>query len=80
MNTLKIKDSILRTWMWIIIMIAIILGVGYFAFIVVADKGKPSWDYRPVKSIPSESPYATYQKNPAGQHVNGQNTSGKEEN
>jgi hypothetical protein len=37
---------------------------------VVSDKGRPTWDYRPVKSIPSESPYATYPKNPQGQHVN----------
>ena len=71
MNTVKIKESVLFTWLHIIAMIAIILGVGYFAFIVVADKGQPSWDYRPVKDIPSESPYAVYQKNPAGQHVNG---------
>lgn len=71
MNTLEHKESILRTWLWILIMIAIILGVGYFAFIVVADKGKPSWDYRPVKSIPSESPHAIYKKNPAGQHIQG---------
>jgi hypothetical protein len=71
MNTLKIKNTIIHTWLWIIAMIAIILGVGYFAFIVVADKGQPSWDYRPVKSIPAESPYADYEKNPAGQHVSG---------
>ncbi len=38
--------------------------MGYFAFIVVADKGTPPWDYRPVKSLPSESPYANYEKNP----------------
>ena len=71
MNTLKIKDTVLHTWLWIIALLFIILGVGYFAFIVVADKGKPTWDYRPIKSLPSESPYATYQKNPLGQHVSG---------
>lgn len=71
MNTLKVKETVLHTWLWIIALVGIILGVGYFAFIVVADKGKPTWDYRPVKSLPSESPYATYQKNPLGQHVNG---------
>jgi hypothetical protein len=71
MNSLKIKNTIFHTWLWIIALIVIILGVGYFTFIVVSDKGMPSWDYRPVKSIPSESPYATYPKNPAGQHVSG---------
>lgn len=71
MNTLKIKNTIFHTWLWIIALVAIIFGVGYLAFIVVADKGQPSWDYRPVKSIPSESPHASYEKNPGGQHVSG---------
>lgn len=71
MNTLKIKNTVLHTWIWIVFLIGIVLGVGYFTFTVVSDKGKPSWDYRPVKSIPSQSPYATYKKNPSGQHVSG---------
>jgi hypothetical protein len=70
MNTMKMKESILHTWLWIIALVGIILGVGYFTFIVVSDKGRPFWDYRPVKSIPSESPYAAYPKNLQGQHVN----------
>ncbi len=75
METVNHKTSVLRTWFWIFTMLAIILGVGGFTFVVVSDKGKPSWDYRPVKNIPSESPYAVYTKNPSGQHV-----SGREEN
>jgi hypothetical protein len=71
MNTLKIKNTILHTWLWVFTLIIIILGVGYFSFVVVSDKGKPSWDYRPVKSVPSESPHASYQKNPFGQHIKG---------
>ncbi|NDY72076.1 hypothetical protein DO021_11180 [Desulfobacter hydrogenophilus] len=73
MNTLetKNKETLSRTCLWIIVMVAIILGVGYFSFVVVADKGVPTWDYRPVKSLPSESPYAVYPKNPQGQHVSG---------
>lgn len=71
MNTLKIKNTVLHTWLWIIVMIGIILGVGYFAFIVVADKGKPTWDYRPVNNLPSETPYGIYKNNPFGQHVRG---------
>ena len=76
MDTLKTKnkESLLRTWLWIMAMVAIILGVGYFSFVVVADKGVPTWDYRPVKSLPSESPYAVYEKNPLGQHVSGKET------
>ena len=71
MSTLKIKNTVLHTWLWIIVMIGIILGVGYFTFIVVADKGKPTWDYRPVNNLPSEYPYGIYEKNPFGQHVRG---------
>ncbi|MDY0220698.1 MAG: hypothetical protein RBR67_06145 [Desulfobacterium sp.] len=70
-DTPKSKESLLRTFVWITIMVAIILGVGYFSFVVVSDKGPPAWDYRPVKSLPSESPYAVYPKNPQGQHVSG---------
>lgn len=71
MNTLKIKESLWRTWLWILFMISLILGVGYFTFIVVSDKGIPSWDYRPVNSTPSASIHATYDENPAGQHIRG---------
>ena len=71
MKQLKIKHTIYYTWVWIIALIAIVLGVGFLTFMVVSDKGMPSWDYRPVKSIPSESPYAEYPKNPKGQHVSG---------
>ncbi|MDA3917058.1 MAG: hypothetical protein PF690_08810 [Deltaproteobacteria bacterium] len=71
MNLPRFKDTIWFTWLHIFAMVAIIIGVGYFTFIVVSDKGQPTWDYRPVKSIPSESPYAVYEKNPAGQHING---------
>lgn len=71
MNPLKIKESIVHTWLWIIAMIAIIFMVGYFAFTVVSDKGKSTWDLRSVKSIPSQSPYAEYPEHPLGQHVDG---------
>jgi hypothetical protein len=71
MDTHKPQESLVRTCFWITTMMAIILGVGYFSFVVVADKGVPTWDYRPVKSLPSESPYAVYEKNPLGQHVSG---------
>ena len=71
MDTVKPKESLLRTFVWVTTMVAIILGVGYFSFVVVGDKGIPTWDYRPVNSLPSASPYAEYQINPLGQHVSG---------
>lgn len=70
-DTPESKESLLRTFLWITAMVVIILGVGYFSFVVVSDKGPPTWDYRPVKNLPSESPYAVYPKNPQGQHVSG---------
>lgn len=71
MESLKIKNTVLHTWLWVMTLVFIILGVGFFAFRVVGDKGIPAWDYRSVKSVPSESPYANYEKNPLGQHVSG---------
>lgn len=72
MNPLKMKESIVHTGLWIVAMIAIVLTVGYFAFTVVSDKGQPTWDLRPVKSIPSQSPYASYPEHPLGhQHIDG---------
>ncbi len=70
-ETLKPKESLVRTFLWITTMVAIILGVGFFSFKVVSDKGPPTWDYRPVKSLPSQSPYGVYPKNPLGQHISG---------
>jgi hypothetical protein len=71
MAGLTIKDSVVYTWIWIVILLCIILGTGAFTFFVVSDKGNQSWDYRPVKSLPSESPYAEYQKVPFPQHIKG---------
>jgi hypothetical protein len=49
----------------------LILIQGLFAFSVVGDRGQPDWDYRPVKDVPGESPYAVYEKLPYPQHVRG---------
>ena len=50
----------------------LILAKGFFSFWVVADRGQPTWDYRPVKDVPGESPYAVYEPLPHPQHVKGQ--------
>ncbi len=65
------KESLLRTWIWILFMLVIILGTGGYAFYVVSDKGMPTWDYRPVKDLPAESVYAEYEKLPFPQHIKG---------
>jgi hypothetical protein len=64
-------ESSLRAWFWILVMVGIILFKGLLSFFVVADKGPPDWDYRPVKDVPAESEYATYQLLPYPQHVRG---------
>ena len=65
------KESTLVTWVVIIICMHLVLIHGLFAFSVVGDRGQPDWDYRPVKDVPGESPYAMYEKLPYPQHVKG---------
>ena len=65
------KESTFFTWVVILLCMLLILVQGLFAFSVVGDRGQPSWDYRPVKDVPGESPYAMYEKLPYPQHVRG---------
>jgi len=63
--------SVWRTWLWIAVMLAIILGKGFYSFYVVSDLGQPTWSYRPVADVPAQSAYAVYQLLPFPQHVKG---------
>ena len=65
------KESTLVTWAVILLCVLLILIQGLFAFSVVGDRGQPDWDYRPVRDVPGESPYAMYEKLPYPQHVKG---------
>jgi len=65
------KESTFGTWVIITLLLAWILGKGFFSFFVVGDMGQPTWNYRPVKDVPGESPYALYQVLPYPQHVKG---------
>ena len=65
------KDSTWITWIVIVLLLAWILGKGFFSFFVVGDLGQPTWNYRPIKDVPGESPYAVYQVQPYPQHVKG---------
>ena len=65
------KESTFFTWVVILLCMLLILIQGLFAFSVVGDRGQPGWDYRPVKDVPGESPYAMYEKLPYPQHVRG---------
>ena len=65
------KESSLVSWAIIFLLLAWILGKGFFSFFMVGDLGQPSWDYRPIKDVPGESPYAVYELVPHPQHVKG---------
>ncbi|HAY38486.1 MAG TPA: hypothetical protein DCY53_03555 [Desulfobacteraceae bacterium] len=65
------KESTWITWIVIVLLLAWILGKGFFSFFVVGDLGQPTWNYRPIKDVPGESPYAVYQVQPFPQHVKG---------
>ena len=65
------KDSLFKTWLVIVFLLGFILFKGFFSFLVVGDRGQPTWDYRPVKDVPGESPYAVYRVLPFPQHVRG---------
>jgi hypothetical protein len=65
------KESTWITWVVIVLLLGWILGKGLFSFFVVGDLGQPTWNYRPIKDVPGESPYAVYQVQPYPQHVKG---------
>ena len=65
------KETVLITWLVVILCLGIILVKGYFAFFIVGDSGMPTWDYQTVKDIPGESPEAIYEPLPNPQHVSG---------
>jgi hypothetical protein len=66
------RESVLATWIIIFVLVAGIVLIGFFSFYVVGDRGQPSWDFRPARDVPGESPYAIYQPLPYPQHVRGQ--------
>jgi hypothetical protein len=65
------KESKRWTWLLVGLMVAYILGKGFYSFFVVGDMGQPTWDYPIVKDVPAESPFATYKLLPDPQHVRG---------
>jgi hypothetical protein len=65
------KESTITAWAIIFLLLVWILGKGLFSFFVVGNLGPPTWDLRPIKDVPAESPYAIYQAQPYPQHVKG---------
>ena len=72
MERISYKSSALLTWLVIICLLLFILFKGAFSFLLIGDQGQPTWDYRPIKDVPAESPYGIYQLVPHPQHVKGQ--------
>jgi len=59
-------------WLIIALLVLLILATGIYAYLVVGDRGQPSWDYRPVSDVPASSPDAVYDPLPYPQHVEGE--------
>ena len=72
MQTEQHQSSVFSTWLIVILLVLLVLAQGAFSFLVVGDRGQPDWDYRPVKDVPGESPYAIYEPLPYPQHIRGQ--------
>jgi hypothetical protein len=66
------KESTFGAWVVLCLLVLLILVQGFFAYFAVGDLGQPDWDYRPVKDVPGQSPYAIYEKLPYPQHVRGE--------
>ena len=64
--------SRMRTWIMILVFVLIVVCQAALAYFLVGDRGQPDWDYRPVKDVPGESPYAMYETLPYAQHVRGE--------
>ena len=65
-------ESIAKTWIVVILLLGWVLFKGGLAYFMIGDPGMPDWDYRPVKDVPGESPYAIYETLPHIQHVRGE--------
>jgi hypothetical protein len=71
MNLEQIERKAWVTWGMVFLLLLFILLKGAFTFFFVGDLGQPTWDYRPVKDVPGQSPYAIYKPLPFPQHVRG---------
>jgi len=67
-------SSTFKTWIIILLLVLIVLVQGGLSYFIIGDRGQPDWEYRPVKDVPGESPYAIYAPLPFPQHVKGDKT------
>ena len=71
MAEMRARGSVVKTWFVLVLLLALIIIKGSFTFFHVGDRGQPDWDYRPVRDVPGQSPYAMYKLLPHPQHVRG---------
>ena len=71
MAEMRARESVVKTWFILALLLALIIIKGSFTFLHVGDRGQPEWDYRPVRDVPGQSPYAMYKLLPHPQHVRG---------
>ena len=65
------KESVITTWAFIGVLVLCFIVYSIFTYTFVGDKGQPGWDFRPVRDVPGQSPYAIYETLPNPQHVRG---------
>jgi hypothetical protein len=65
------QTSAVKTWFIIFLLVLIVLVQGGLSYFIIGDRGQPDWEYRPVRDVPGESPYAIYAPLPFPQHVKG---------
>jgi hypothetical protein len=68
------EPSSAKTWIIIALLLIIVIFKGGLAYFLIGDRGQPDWDYRPVKDVPGESPFAVYEYFHFPQHVKGDET------
>ena len=71
MENPHLNTSDQRTWLIVCLLVLLVLFQGGLAYVVVSDRGQPDWEYRPLKDVPGESPYAVYEPLPNVQPVRG---------
>jgi hypothetical protein len=63
------NQSSVKTWIIVGLLLLWVFFKGGLAYFMIGDRGMPDWDYRPVKDVPGESPYAIYEPLPHIQHI-----------
>ena len=68
------QQSSVKTWLIVGLLLLWVFFKGGLSYFMIGDRGMPDWDYRPVKDVPGESPYAMYAPLPHIQHVDTEQT------